>query len=71
MLQLVLGGMPVNGGAKVKFYNIILGALTYKILTAGLVMLGIEPKTQQLIMGIVFLIMVAVFADRETGMIVK
>lgn len=71
MIALVLGGMPVNGGAKVKFYNIILGALTYKILTAGLVMLGIEPKTQQLIMGIVFLIMVAVFADRETGMIVK
>jgi ribose transport system permease protein len=34
-------------------------------------MLGIEPKTQQLIMGIVFLVMVAVFADRETGMIVK
>lgn len=71
MIALVLGGMPVNGGAKVKFYNIILGALTYKILTAGLVMLGIEPKTQQLIMGLVFLIMVAVFADRETGMIVK
>ncbi len=71
MIALVLGGMPVNGGAKVRFYNIILGALTYKILTAGLVMLGIEPKTQQLIMGIVFLVMVAVFADRETGMIVK
>ncbi|SKB80419.1 ribose transport system permease protein [Lachnospiraceae bacterium] len=71
MIALVLGGMPVNGGAKVKFYNIILGAMTYKILTAGLVMLGIEPKTQQLIMGIVFLIMVAVFADRKTGMIVK
>ena len=71
MIALVLGGMPVNGGAKVKFYNIILGAMTYKILTAGLVMLGIEPKTQQLIMGIVFLVMVAVFADRKTGMIVK
>ena len=71
MIALVLSGMPVNGGAKVKFYNIILGALTYKILTAGLVMLGIEPKNQQLIMGIVFLMMVAVFADRETGMIVK
>ncbi|SFU70551.1 ABC transporter permease [Butyrivibrio sp. M55] len=71
MIALVLGGMPVNGGAKVKFYNIILGAMTYKILIAGLVMLGIEPKTQQLIMGIVFLVMVAVFADRETGMIVK
>ena len=47
-VALVLGGMPVNGGAKVKFYNIILGAMTYKILIAGLVMLGIEPKTKEL-----------------------
>ncbi|URW86732.1 hypothetical protein M5E86_03595 [Blautia wexlerae] len=30
MIALVLGGMPVNGGAKVRFYNIILGVMTYK-----------------------------------------
>jgi ribose transport system permease protein len=71
MIALVLGGMPVNGGAKVKFYNIILGALTYKILSAGLVMLGMEPKTQQLILGLIFLVEVSIFADRKTGMIVK
>ena len=66
-----LGGMPVNGGAKVKFYNIILGALTYRILSSGLVMIGLTPKTQQLLLGIIFLIEVAVFSDRKTGMIVK
>lgn len=37
MIALVLGGMPVNGGAKVKFYNIILGVMTYKVLSSGLV----------------------------------
>ena len=31
MIALVLGGMPVNGGAKVQFYNIILGVMTYKV----------------------------------------
>ena len=71
MIALVLGGMPVNGGAKVKFYNIILGALTYRILSSGLVMIGLTPKTQQLLLGIIFLIEVAVFSDRKTGMIVK
>ena len=71
MITLVLGGMPVNGGAKVKFYNIILGALTYRILSSGLVMIGLTPKTQQLLLGIIFLIEVAVFSDRKTGMIVK
>ncbi len=71
MIALVLGGMPVNGGAKVKFYNIILGVMTYKILASGLVMLMISTQMQQLILGIIFLVEVALFSDRKTGMIVK
>ncbi|MCD7715870.1 MAG: ABC transporter permease [Lachnospiraceae bacterium] len=71
MIALVLGGMPVNGGAKVKFYNIILGVMTYKILSSGLVMLMIPTQMQQLILGIIFLVEVALFSDRKTGMIVK
>ena len=71
MIALVLGGMPISGGAKVNFFNIILGVLTYKILTAGLVMLGITTQMQQLILGIIFLAEVALFSDRKTGMVVK
>ncbi|MCD7842089.1 MAG: ABC transporter permease [Lachnospiraceae bacterium] len=71
MIALVLGGMPVNGGAKVKFYNIILGVMTHKILSSGLVMLMISTQMQQLILGIIFLVEVALFSDRKTGMIVK
>ena len=71
MIALVLGGMPVNGGAKVRFYNIILGVMTYKALSSGLVMLMIPTQLQQLILGIIFLIEVALFSDRKTGMIVK
>ncbi len=71
MIALVLGGMPVNGGSKVKFYNIILGVLTYEILQSGLAMLMISTQTQQLILGIIFIIEVALFSDRHTGMIVK
>ncbi|MCU6725486.1 Ribose transport system permease protein rbsC [uncultured Clostridium sp.] len=71
MIALVLGGMPVNGGAKVRFYNIIFGVMTYKVLSGGLVMLMIPTQLQQLILGIIFLIEVALFSDRKTGMIVK
>ena len=71
MIALVLGGLPVNGGAKVRFYNIILGVMTYKVLSSGLVMLMIPTQLQQLILGIIFLIEVALFSDRKTGMIVK
>ena len=51
MIALVLGGMPVNGGAKVRFYNIILGVMTYKVLSSGLVMLMMPTQLQQLILG--------------------
>lgn len=71
MIALVLGGMPVNGGAKVRFYNIILGVMTYKVLSSGLVMLMMPTQLQQLILGVIFLIEVAIFSDRKTGMIVK
>ena len=71
MIALVLGGMPVNGGAKVRFYNILLGVMTYKVLSSGLVMLMMPTQLQQLILGVIFLIEVAIFSDRKTGMIVK
>ena len=61
----------INGGAKVKFYNIILGVMTYKVLSSGLVMLMMPTQLQQLILGVIFLIEVALFSDRKTGMIVK
>ncbi|MBP5266552.1 MAG: ABC transporter permease [Lachnospiraceae bacterium] len=71
MIALVLGGMSVNGGSKVHFYNILVGVFIYKILSSGLVMMGFTSQMQQLLLGIIFLLLVGVFADRKTGMIVK
>ena len=55
LISLVLGGLPITGGAKVRFSNIIVGTLMYTVLNNGLVMLGYESQTQQLIKGIIFL----------------
>lgn len=71
LIALVLGGMPISGGAKVRFTNIIIGVLIYKILSSGLVMLGFATQTQQLIQGIVFLIVVALFSDRKSIQVIK
>ena len=65
LISLVLGGLPITGGAKVRFSNIIVGTLMYTVLNNGLVMLGFESATQQLIKGIVFLIFVALTIDRK------
>lgn len=71
LISLVLGGLPITGGAKVRFSNIIVGTLMYTILNNGLVMLGLESATQQLIKGIVFLIFVALTIDRKALKVIK
>ena len=65
------GGMPISGGAKVRFENIIVGSLLYIVLNSGLTMMGFSTQMMQLIQGIVFLIFVAVFADRESIQVIK
>ena len=67
LISLVLGGLPITGGAKVRFSNIIVGT----VLNNGLVMLGFESATQQLIKGIVFLIFVALTIDRKALKVIK
>lgn len=71
LIALVLGGMPITGGAKARFINIIIGSALYVILSSGLNMIGLSTQAQQLIQGIVFLVFVAVFADRESLKVIK
>ena len=66
LIALVLGGMPISGGAKVRFENIIVGSLLYIVLNSGLTMMGFTTQLMQLIQGVVFLVFVAVFADRQS-----
>ncbi len=71
LIALVLGGMPISGGAKVRFMNIIVGSLLYIVLSSGLRIMGLDTQTMQLIQGVVFLVFVAVFADRQSLQVIK
>ncbi|MDF2654460.1 MAG: ribose transporter permease [Bacillota bacterium] len=71
LIALVLGGLPISGGAKVRFSNIVIGALVYCILNNGLVMLGLDTAVQQLIKGAIFLIVVALTIDKKSLHIIK
>jgi len=71
LIALVLGGMPISGGAKSRFMNVIIGSLLYIVLSSGLSMLGLTTQTMQLIQGVVFLIFVAIFADRQSLQVIK
>ena len=71
LIALVLGGTPISGGAKSKISSVIVGALLYIVLNSGLIMLGLTTEQQQLIQGIIFLIFVAIFADRKSIQVIK
>lgn len=71
LIALVLGGMPITGGAKASFLNVIVGSLLYTVLSFGLNMLGMTTQVTQLIQGVIFLIFVAVFADRQSLKVIK
>ena len=71
LIALVLGGMPISGGAKVRFENIIVGSLLYIVLNSGLTMMGFTTQLMQLIQGVVFLVFVAGFADRQSLQVIK
>ena len=71
LISLVLGGLPITGGAKVRFSNIIVGTLMYTVLNNGLVMPGYESQTQQLIKGVIFLLFVALTIDRKALKVIK
>ena len=71
LIALVLGGMPISGGAKSRFTSIIIGSMLYVVLSSGLNMVGLSTQAQQLVQGVVFLVFVAVFADRESLRVIK
>ena len=71
LIALVLGGLPISGGAKVRFSNIIIGTLISLILSNGLVMLGLDTALQQLIKGLIFLAVVALTIDRKALKVIK
>ena len=71
LIALVLGGMPISGGAKSRFVSVIIGSALYVVLSSGLNMVGLSTQAQQLVQGVVFLVFVAVFADRESLRVIK
>lgn len=71
LIALVLGGLPISGGAKVRFSNIIIGTLIFCVLNNGLVMLGLDSAVQQLVKGLIFVIVVTLTIDRKSGQVIK
>jgi ribose transport system permease protein len=71
LTALVLGGLPITGGAKVKIRSGIIGSLMIAFLGNGLVLIGASANILQLVKGITFLTAVYLSIDREGMVIIK
>lgn len=58
LIVIVLGGMPVTGGARSKITSALIGALSITVLNNGMVILGVNSGIVQMVRGIVFLCVV-------------
>lgn len=58
IVAIVLGGMSLNGGMKSSVRAPIIGALIVVILTNGLVIIGVDYKLSDLVIGVIFLVVI-------------
>ena len=56
MICMILGGMPLTGGKDARIVNVFFGALGCMALTNGMVMLGLPSRMQDVVKGVVFII---------------
>lgn len=65
LLAMLLGGMPISGGAGARFRSVVLGSLIMTVLSNGMILWGLDSVLQQFIRGIIFLVSVSISFDRR------
>ena len=55
---LVLGGVPLSGGSKVKMIGVVVGSFSVILLRNGLIILGVNERVVEGIQGLVLLLLV-------------
>lgn len=71
IIAIVLGGMTISGGASSKISAAILGTIIITILNSGITLSGMGGEAQQLVKGLIFIVVVAVSSSRDKNTIIK
>ena len=56
MIALTLGGMPSEGGTGSKIQSVFIGCLIVALLANGMVLLGVNARLQEVIKGVIFIL---------------
>lgn len=68
---ILLGGIPLTGGATSKFRAVVIGSLIMAILGTGMTLMGVDSQMRQLIKGVIFLLAVALSFERKNVRVIK
>lgn len=68
---LVLGGVPLSGGSKVKIIGALIGSFSVILLRNGLIILGVNERVIEGIQGLVLLLLVFLTYEKNTDGILK
>ncbi len=68
---LLIGGMPLTGGATARFRSAVIGSCIMAVLSLGMNMWGLGVLTQQIVKGVVFLFAISMTFDRKNAAVIK
>lgn len=69
LIAVVLGGIPLSGGTRLRMYSVLLGAFSFFMLSNGLSIWGVNPDFVNIIKGLVFIMFVYFTYDRNSNMV--
>lgn len=71
LLAVLFGGMPLSGGWFVRFRAAVIGSVAMAVMYNGMSLMGIDGLTQQMIQGVILILVVAVSFDRKNNAVIK
>ena len=71
ILAVLFGGMLLTGGWQVKFRSAVIGSVAMAVIYNGMSLMGINGLTQQIIQGILLIVIVSISFDRRNVLVVK
>ncbi len=69
LIAVVLGGIPLSGGTRLRLYSVLLGAFSFYMLSNGLSIWGVNPDLVNIVKGAVFILFVYFTYDRNSSVI--
>ena len=68
---ILLGGIPITGGATSRFRAVVIGSLTITFLNNGMILMGFAPNIRQLFQGLIFLAAISITFDRKNTKVIQ